>query len=133
METVAVSGEQFRCDLAKELGEGRAAQPCVGRGECVTNAVHWPPFCTNPRTKLSALVSRTSSISSSKASTSLSWAWAAPPVGAGAGVSSSGGSDGRFCSYWRATVTSLHPARSEEHTSELQSRGHLVCRLLLEK
>src|SRR5690625_1650771 len=28
--------------------------------------------------------------------------------------------------------TSL-PLRSEEHTSELQSRGHLVCRLLLEK
>src|SRR5437660_3603758 len=30
----------------------------------------------------------------------------------------------------------LHPnptERSEEHTSELQSRGHLVCRLLLEK
>src|SRR5437870_9701749 len=31
----------------------------------------------------------------------------------------------------------LEPApggmRSEEHTSELQSRGHLVCRLLLEK
>src|SRR6266508_6539216 len=27
-----------------------------------------------------------------------------------------------------------HPnRRSEEHTSELQSRGHLVCRLLLEK
>src|SRR5207253_11340346 len=28
-----------------------------------------------------------------------------------------------------------HPTRlrSEEHTSELQSRGHLVCRLLLEK
>src|SRR5207253_3994935 len=24
------------------------------------------------------------------------------------------------------------PFRSEEHTSELQSRGHLVCRLLLE-
>src|SRR5437660_5452804 len=27
----------------------------------------------------------------------------------------------------------LPPGRSEEHTSELQSRGHLVCRLLLEK
>src|SRR5690625_5541573 len=28
----------------------------------------------------------------------------------------------------------LHPlVRSEEHTSELQSRGQLVCRLLLEK
>src|SRR6266508_6842929 len=26
-----------------------------------------------------------------------------------------------------------HRRRSEEHTSELQSRGHLVCRLLLEK
>src|SRR5215813_14465790 len=26
-----------------------------------------------------------------------------------------------------------HVARSEEHTSELQSRPHLVCRLLLEK
>src|SRR5690625_1667772 len=31
-----------------------------------------------------------------------------------------GGRQGRVC-------------RSEEHTSELQSRGHLVCRLLLEK
>src|SRR5690625_5331667 len=27
----------------------------------------------------------------------------------------------------------LEDLRSEEHTSELQSRGHLVCRLLLEK
>src|SRR5207253_5382945 len=27
----------------------------------------------------------------------------------------------------------LSVLRSEEHTSELQSRGHLVCRLLLEK
>src|SRR5690625_6486072 len=27
----------------------------------------------------------------------------------------------------------VDPTRSEEHTSELQSRGHLVCRLLLEK
>src|SRR3712207_7303737 len=27
----------------------------------------------------------------------------------------------------------LDPARSEEHTSELQSRQYLVCRLLLEK
>src|SRR5207253_10183081 len=29
--------------------------------------------------------------------------------------------------------TSWPVDRSEEHTSELQSRGHLVCRLLLEK
>src|SRR5690625_6633453 len=32
------------------------------------------------------------------------------------------------------STTMLNPVpRSEEHTSELQSRGHLVCRLLLEK
>src|SRR5205809_4745234 len=35
--------------------------------------------------------------------------------------------DGAFIS------TSITVARSEEHTSELQSRLHLVCRLLLEK
>src|SRR3712207_7794092 len=29
--------------------------------------------------------------------------------------------------------TRFSPARSEEHTSELQSRQYLVCRLLLEK
>src|SRR3989442_15463695 len=31
------------------------------------------------------------------------------------------------------TVRVFQPTRSEEHTSELQSRPHLVCRLLLEK
>src|SRR5688572_32540769 len=30
-------------------------------------------------------------------------------------------------------VCLLHAARSEEHTSELQSQSNLVCRLLLEK
>src|SRR2546422_6729487 len=30
-------------------------------------------------------------------------------------------------------VSEVEPCRSEEHTSELQSRLHLVCRLLLEK
>src|SRR5437660_8309098 len=30
-------------------------------------------------------------------------------------------------------VVAVDDYRSEEHTSELQSRGHLVCRLLLEK
>src|SRR5437660_1849714 len=37
---------------------------------------------------------------------------------------------------WRPTKIAAQfraPERSEEHTSELQSRGHLVCRLLLEK
>src|SRR5690625_5496074 len=31
------------------------------------------------------------------------------------------------------TIVKNGSIRSEEHTSELQSRGHLVCRLLLEK
>src|SRR6266702_6595339 len=38
---------------------------------------------------------------------------------------------------WRRSRRHARPSaprrRSEEHTSELQSRGHLVCRLLLEK
>src|SRR5215510_12937623 len=40
---------------------------------------------------------------------------------------------------WQPWHSRLHlplfvlASRSEEHTSELQSRGHLVCRLLLEK
>src|SRR5690625_6779813 len=41
-----------------------------------------------------------------------------------------------FIEYRIANLTSaddIHFDRSEEHTSELQSRGHLVCRLLLEK
>src|SRR5690554_7007727 len=37
----------------------------------------------------------------------------------------------RSCRYWGEMGSSA--SRSEEHTSELQSRPHLVCRLLLEK
>src|SRR5690349_22132780 len=33
----------------------------------------------------------------------------------------------------RASIASVRSTRSEEHTSELQSRRDLVCRLLLEK
>src|SRR5690625_6524634 len=36
-------------------------------------------------------------------------------------------------SAFSAKFSSNTTFRSEEHTSELQSRGHLVCRLLLEK
>src|SRR3712207_8299669 len=34
---------------------------------------------------------------------------------------------------WRSLRDTLSMTRSEEHTSELQSRQYLVCRLLLEK
>src|SRR5439155_13885106 len=46
------------------------------------------------------------------------------------------GSVGARLAYSRIDFNELSQgfvARSEEHTSELQSRGHLVCRLLLEK
>src|SRR3989442_9717257 len=44
--------------------------------------------------------------------------------------------NGRTGGKWSAASacgSSATAARSEEHTSELQSRPHLVCRLLLEK
>src|SRR5437870_10404364 len=47
-----------------------------------------------------------------------------PPAGGG------GGTTGASALQIRLFTSN---ARSEEHTSELQSRGHLVCRLLLEK
>src|SRR5207253_10007657 len=47
---------------------------------------------------------------------------------------------GRTLNLWSALgvllllgIVKKNGIRSEEHTSELQSRGHLVCRLLLEK
>src|SRR3712207_7276502 len=42
---------------------------------------------------------------------------------------------GNWSTIWpsRPSSTDGPPARSEEHTSELQSRQYLVCRLLLEK
>src|SRR5689334_24791158 len=38
-----------------------------------------------------------------------------------------------FGEEWRVGWENLWSGRSEEHTSELQSQFHLVCRLLLEK
>src|SRR5258708_33552461 len=42
---------------------------------------------------------------------------------------------GITCPCWSSTDPEIEPGqvRSEEHTSELQSPDHLVCRLLLEK
>src|SRR5205085_9941572 len=47
-------------------------------------------------------------------------------------LSSGASGPGRSLPYWAAPSRS-RPARSEEHTSELQSQSNLVCRLLLEK
>src|SRR5258707_10829790 len=41
--------------------------------------------------------------------------------------------DGRLVELAQVRLVKNPPPRSEEHTSELQSRQYLVCRLLLEK
>src|SRR5690625_6540131 len=48
-------------------------------------------------------------------------------VEGGTGEAKAGGN------YGGSFLPAQKASRSEEHTSELQSRGHLVCRLLLEK
>src|SRR5690625_5707502 len=62
----------------------------------------------------------------------------APPVGTSVGVWTCPGMKAHPTSKDESAVRPVSDAvdarmRSEEHTSELQSRGHLVCRLLLEK
>src|SRR5689334_3124710 len=55
-------------------------------------------------------------------------------VGDDLGVSwGAGGQSALISADFRFEGVSAHAARSEEHTSELQSQFHLVCRLLLEK
>src|SRR5258708_14996177 len=51
-------------------------------------------------------------------------------VGNGIGIFCRVAGKNKFC-FWVNEVT--NQPRSEEHTSELQSPDHLVCRLLLEK
>src|SRR3989449_6869212 len=48
-------------------------------------------------------------------------------------ASGPGGRPGRTCARPGEALVAVPGRRSEEHTSELQSRLHLVCRLLLEK
>src|SRR5687768_18546854 len=65
------------------------------------------------------------------------------PLAASPNGKNAGSASGRvpvifgFCAkrsrFMSSTVISNTSLRSEEHTSELQSRLHLVCRLLLEK
>src|SRR2546422_11405007 len=52
------------------------------------------------------------------------------PISLSKGRTIRGCGRGRPPRWWRLGSTGM---RSEEHTSELQSRLHLVCRLLLEK
>src|SRR5690554_7753165 len=57
----------------------------------------------------------------------------APAVRLNSATSSSARASTAIVSFARAERSPSGVKRSEEHTSELQSRPHLVCRLLLEK
>src|SRR5438876_4175320 len=63
------------------------------------------------------------------------YAPAAPPTTAQAGCGQRAGGNAidRWTKRVRQATTIRRELRSEEHTSELQSPVHLVCRLLLEK
>src|SRR5439155_23997421 len=69
----------------------------------------------------------------------ISWWWtaSATPTGAARTIASSRSGSSIPCSPSSPPIAApccwSDTSRSEEHTSELQSRGHLVCRLLLEK
>src|SRR5690554_7566251 len=63
-----------------------------------------------------------------KGGLSTSTRWASMPVGSCSRAKSKSVQTSPFTS-----TKGCSPSRSEEHTSELQSRPHLVCRLLLEK
>src|SRR3989449_1890085 len=83
-----------------------------------------------PRTITVAPTAMANSASSpSKERTSTLGSWTARRIKA---TRSSSVKSGCFATF-TATATITRSARSEEHTSELQSRLHLVCRLLLEK
>src|SRR5690625_6775311 len=70
------------------------------------------------------------------------WSSTRPPRHGGKPAVTRPRRNGRFGPGWDRSVPlcpgaewygAVPARRSEEHTSELQSRGHLVCRLLLEK
>src|SRR5699024_8592120 len=96
-------GEQVRGVGAQEVHERGAARGGERSRQPVRVALrrcgHCPPFCTKPRTTLSAFVSSTSSISSSNESTSELCACGA--AGGGGAGSSSGLGSGWRCSCCR--------------------------------
>src|SRR5205085_12638889 len=60
------------------------------------------------------------------------WSSSTPPTWSSTGGPWMGGTPSGTLS-WSSTASGRWDARSEEHTSELQSQSNLVCRLLLEK
>src|SRR5439155_10327789 len=88
--------------------------------------VHLPPLHSFPTRRSSDLSSAISPMRSRRSSpTARSSSPSARRCACSSVMSSA------FCR--RTSSSTSTTSRSEEHTSELQSRGHLVCRLLLEK
>src|SRR5205814_8335019 len=103
------------------------------RSTCISNSTHQCFFLTTPRHPRSTLFPYTTLFRSEPMASS---------GGAGT-LPASGRAGGTTIKSWttpidapsrlRADRASVRALRSEEHTSELQSLRHLVCRLLLEK
>src|SRR5205809_6064885 len=86
----------------------------------------WTSLTTNLSTRWRSVTSR---------DWAASWSLAKKPSKLSASVmyvsASTSSASSAACWFW--TAITLAESRSEEHTSELQSRLHLVCRLPLEK
>src|SRR5690625_6631339 len=81
----------------------------IAQGMCPPRAIDFPGVCP---------------VNSSFGRASTSWY---------RGFSSNDATSDASTTMVRSTSAVIFPGRSEEHTSGLQARGHLVCRLLLEK
>src|SRR5207247_3849969 len=93
--------------------------------------------CVRPRTRTSTLIPYPTLFRSACAAARIAAPRASPSrvrgaAGAAAGAGRGGGSGDRAVRA-RGRAAALGQARSEEHTSELQSRVDLVCGLLLER
>src|SRR5690625_4446819 len=103
-------------------------RPGTGTG-MLTSAVTVPPGVTQGS---SLQLTRTTSWAPSPKSARTMWAWSRARAWARSGSASVAWMRALSRAMMSAANTADCTDRSEEHTSELQSRGHLVCRLLLE-
>src|SRR5437870_8623837 len=116
----------------RETGAAGAPRSMKPRMSCfVTRPANPEPGIVEMSTWCSAAILRTRGVERRRRRSSAVSAPSPFPAGAGEGGRGRAGAVGGGGA--GAGFGDAGAGRSEEHTSELQSRGHLVCRLLLEK